>query len=129
MIKDCTLVDAFTCKQEENVVEVAKLLRDKKVRHLHVVDEDGKPLGVISVTDMNNRVVAENKDPTTTLAKDVMTSPIDVLGEEDEVKKAFEQMGQKGTYSCIIVNAEGKLTGVLTFNEAYRHLVQKHELM
>lgn len=42
------------CCQPDITVEAARLIfRDKRVRHLPVVDETGKPLGVVSIGDVN----------------------------------------------------------------------------
>lgn len=42
------------CCQPDITVEAARLIfRDKRVRHLPVVDEHGKPLGVVSIGDAN----------------------------------------------------------------------------
>jgi CBS domain-containing protein len=42
------------CCQPDITVEAARLIfRDKRVRHLPVVDENGKPLGVVSIGDAN----------------------------------------------------------------------------
>lgn len=42
------------CCQPDITVEAARLIfRDKRVRHLPVVDKQGKPLGVVSIGDAN----------------------------------------------------------------------------
>ena len=42
------------CCKPDITVEAARLIfRDKRVRHLPVVDDHGKPLGVVSIGDVN----------------------------------------------------------------------------
>ena len=39
-------------KRDENILEVIRKMRDVNVRHIPVVDEEGKPVGVISSRDV-----------------------------------------------------------------------------
>ena len=74
-IKDCDLRKVLDCDIGDSVINVAKKLKKNNERHIVVVDS-GKPLGLISTTDICNRVVAESKDLNKTKAKDIMTSPV-----------------------------------------------------
>jgi len=42
----------ITVKRDENILEVIRKMRDVNVRHMPVVDEEGKPVGVISSRDV-----------------------------------------------------------------------------
>ena len=62
LVKNCTLIKPLYCKKNTNVVEAAKILRDNQQRRIIVVDDKEHPIGIISTTDMSNKVVAGNKD-------------------------------------------------------------------
>lgn len=44
--------DPITVKPEEDIVTVIKKMHDANIRHIPVVDDDGKPLGMISARDI-----------------------------------------------------------------------------
>jgi CBS domain-containing protein len=57
------------------VKEAAVLMRDEKVGSLIIV-EDGIPIGIVTERDFLNKIVSENKVPSKTLVKEIMTSPL-----------------------------------------------------
>jgi CBS domain-containing protein len=121
MLKNCTLIEAPQCKETDTVVEVAKQLREHLIRYIYVVDENQNPQGVISLTDINNRLVAEGKDPSTTTAKDIMTSPITTFEETIDIKEAYENCVKNNIATCPVTK-EGKLVGMVTIHELLRKI-------
>ena len=124
MLRNCKLSECVICKEDDPVLEVAKILRDTGARHIFVVNENEKPLGVISTVDINNRVVAEEKNPMKMKAKDIMTAPVSAVDCDDPVEKAFLVMTEKGTYSCPVTQ-KGKIIGMVTYADAAQNLVAK----
>ena len=122
-VKEVQLDPAVSCSQNLSVVNVKKLMKDKKLRHILVVDSKNFPTGIISTVDICNRVVAEGRDPNTTTAKDIMTSPILVKNSEDDLGELYRIMMEQNLYSIPIVEA-GKIKGVLTFNSALKQLTK-----
>jgi CBS domain-containing protein len=120
-IKDCKLRKTLQCDKEDNIIDVAKKLRDDKERHV-IVTDSGKPVGIISTTDINNRVVAENRDLKKTMAKDVMTPHIMIKDSEESLAKAYFEMLKANVFSCPIVDKD-KLIGALDLKEAMNHLI------
>ncbi len=49
--------DPITVQPHEEIVEVIKKMRDAGIRHIPVVDKDGKPLGMISARDVLDLVL------------------------------------------------------------------------
>ena len=41
-----------TCRPDESVVQIMQAMTDRRFRHLPVVDDDGRPIGVISIGDV-----------------------------------------------------------------------------
>lgn len=125
-IKNCTLINPLSCKEDMNVVEVAQILRDKKQRRIIVVNENNEPIGIISTTDVNNRVVAENKNASKLKAKDIMTKPIYLTCDiNDNLNDIFKKMVEHDSFFCPVTK-DGKLYGVLTYGELIRHVRHKH---
>ena len=116
MLKECTLFEALQCKEEDTLVTVAKKLREYTVRYIYVTNAQEQPVGVISMSDMNNRVVAEGKDPTLFKAKDIMTKNIKVYDDTMDERDAYKQCVHEKLTACPVVS-KGKLVGVVTVQE------------
>jgi len=119
MIEKEHMIDAVICREEDNVLEVSQILRDTQRRHLVVLDSEDKPVGVISTIDINNRVVAEEKNSKEMKAKDIMTGDIKFISVDDTYEKAFTIMTDLGTYSIPVVS-HGKMLGLLEFTRAFK---------
>ncbi len=118
------IIDAVICRESETVLEVSRILRDTQRRHLIVVDNHDRPVGIISTVDINNRVVSEEKSPAKLKAQDIMTKNIKTVSVEDSYEHAFQIMAKLGTHS-IPVTRNGKLIGMLEFSSAFRQRVRQ----
>ena len=120
-IKECELIEAITVKEEENITEVAKKLRGTVIRHLFVVDANEKPTGIVSIVDINNRVVAEGKNLAEVKAKDIMSSPIDLIDVEDDVEETAKAMIEKNRAINAVVK-DNKIIGIITLDRLIKKL-------
>lgn len=125
MISKCTLIEPFYCKEDDTVVEVAKKLRGSTIRQIFVVDGKNYPIGLISTTDINNRVVAEGKDPKKIKAKEIMSKTVDVFKKDEEIAKVYKEMRDHKRLMSAIIDEKKKFIGMLTIGEALNCLAQK----
>lgn len=121
--KDLTLERAHTVAPSATVIEIAKLLRDNKMRHVHVVGTKG-PQGIVSITDINAKVVAEGKDPKKLTAKDIMTTPVHTVKHDEDARCAYYKMVEHGMLSLPVVE-KNKVVGVLSINEAMKEMMRQ----
>ncbi len=57
LVSDIMTKDVFTVTPESNVGDCMAMMTDKRIRHLPVVDEAGKLVGVISIGDVVSAVI------------------------------------------------------------------------
>jgi len=119
MINKEHLIDAVICREKDTILGVSRIIRDTQRRHLLVLDNKDFPIGIISTVDINNRVLAEEKDPKQTKAEEIMTRDIKIVSIEDSYEKAFKIMAELGTPSIPVLN-NGKLFGLLEFNQSFK---------
>lgn len=119
MIKREHLTHAIIARENDTVLEVSRILRDTRSRHLLVLDSKDYPVGVISTVDLNNRVLSEEKNPRTIHAKDIMTKTIKVIDTDSTYHNAYTIMSELGTYSIPVVH-NNKLLGILEFSMAFK---------
>ena len=123
MIEKEKLNDAVICKEDDSVLEVARIMRDTQTRHIIVIDKNLKPSGIISAFDINNRVVAEEKNAKEIKAEDIMTKPIQSIDIDIDYNEAYQKMIDLGIYT-IPVTDKGKLVGILDFNFLFKKLCE-----
>jgi len=120
-VKDCVLIEPYTCNEEESVMDVSKKLRATTLRHIFVVNSQFYPTGIISVIDINNRVVAEGKDAKTVKAKEIMSKPVEIVQLTDDAETISKKMMEKQRVMNAVVK-DGKMVGIITLNQLLRRL-------
>ena len=125
-IKSCNLVKAVTVDENASVVEVAKKLSEFQERRVFVVNKKYFPIGIISLVDINDRVVARGKDIKKTKARDVMSYPIHLVFDiNTNAEEVLKRMIMKDNYYVPVVE-KGKLKGLLTYSGLTRVLNKRN---
>lgn len=105
-----TPVDSIEASQP--VAEAARRMREEVIRRLMVTD-NGKPVGVISVSDIVARI-SENKVPSRGTVGDVMSDAYLVCRDKTPVVAVARAMTSASWRSVVVVNAEGSPLGVVS---------------
>lgn len=92
--------------------EAAKRMNREVIRRLLVTD-NGKPVGVISVSDIVSRI-GESEPPSRAAVGDVMSDAMLVCRDKTPVPSAARAMTSAGWRSVLVVNSEGKPLGVVS---------------
>ncbi|RVU22969.1 CBS domain-containing protein [Streptomyces antnestii] len=91
--------------------EIARLLDEFDITAVPVVDEDERPVGVVSEADLLHRREAAGGAIT---AADIMTSPAITASPEWSVVRATRVMGRHSVKRLPVVDATGRLVGILS---------------
>ena len=86
---------------------------DKKDIHRMLIMEAGKPVGILSISDLVAGIAAQEPLHRETVG-DVTSKTFLVCREDTPIISAARTMTQAGWRSVIVVNAHGKLQGVIT---------------
>jgi CBS domain-containing protein len=116
-IKDFCTKNVVTARGDETVADAAKMMRDKNVGTIVVVDRQAVPIGMITDRDVAINVAAEGKNPASTRIKEVMSEDLIVLNEERGVFEAVKTMCEQGVRRVPIVDGEGRLSGILSLDD------------
>jgi CBS domain-containing protein len=109
--------DYVTLSEDTLVGEAAKVMRDKDVLSVIVTSKNSnEPIGIVTERDILYRVVAENKDPFKVTLKNVMSSPLITIAEEESVRDAVALMRSKNIRRLAVKKAGGSndITGIIT---------------
>jgi CBS domain-containing protein len=115
-IQDIMTPDPYVCDPETPVSEVAAKMRDLEVGMIPVCD--GKKLrGTVTDRDIVLRAVADELDPTMTVADEVMSSEIISCFEDEEVGRAAELMERNQIRRLPVLNRSKQLVGIISLGD------------
>ena len=99
------------------VAEAIDMMREKAISSL-VIDRrhEGDEYGLLVVTDIAERVVAEDRAPERTNVYEVMTKPVLTVDCEMDIKYAIRLLAQFGI-SRALVTRDGTLAGLVTMRD------------
>ncbi len=111
-------------------------MRRHRIRHLPVVDKDGRLMGIISDRDLRRPDWVDEAvdiEHVYTLddslsVRDLMTTNLLTVRTSDSVDKAAKLFLEHGFGALPVLNKQGSLVGVLSSQDLLRALVQLMEL-
>lgn len=106
-----------TTSRGDTVLAAARRMLEQEVGTLVVTDGEGQPEGIVTDRDIVVRCVAEELDPTKTRVSDVMTSDVHTVNENQAVEVALEIMADKEVRRLVVVNAAGRVSGIISLDD------------
>ncbi len=106
------------------VLDAAKYMTDMNVGSVIVVDDD-KPSGILTDRDIVTKVLSQDKDPKTTRIRDIMTSPAVTISEDKDIVDVTRLMSSHKIRRFPVVDANGKIIGVITLDDVLVFLGQE----
>ncbi len=112
---------------DELVRVAARRMKDADVGTLIIVDDERKPLGVLTDRDVTLGCVAEGRDPETTRVAAVMTAPATCVSESTPIEDALARMAGIPARRLVVTDEEGHLAGILALDDVLELLVEETE--
>lgn len=116
-IEEYSTKHVITALESQTVFDTTKQMRDKNVGSVVVLDSEKRPIGMVTDRDIAVKIVAEGKDPKSTLLKAFMSQDMVVLSQEKGVFETTKIMSEKGFRRIPIVDSEGKLAGIVSSDD------------
>jgi CBS domain-containing protein len=107
--------EMFSVEQDETVAGVARKMAALRIGAILVLDR-GRLRGIFSERDLMTRVVVEDRNPASTLVKEVMTSELATIEDRATVEDAVELMHR---FKCrhLPVLCDGEVTGIISMRD------------
>ncbi len=118
LVKNIMTKSVVQVNHDKNVQEAAKIMIDRRVGSIIVV-KNKNPIGIITETDINKKIVALGKDPKKIKAEDIMSSPIAFSTPDEDISAAVEKMKRHKVKRIPVVD-EGKIVGIVTDTDIAR---------
>jgi CBS domain-containing protein len=102
-------VDASSC-------DLADCMARYAVGCVVIVEEDGRPVGIVTDRDLTCRVVARGLDPEKTRAREIMSQPLVTAGPADPLETVVERMRTAGVRRIPVVR-DDRLAGLVAVDD------------
>ena len=133
LIKDFMIMPPIILKYNEKFSKVEAILREKQIKHLPILDENGRLGGLITLSDLyrtcsprknveDGTFVYDHAQLDGFILKNVMTKDPFALKPDNTLKEALEVM-VRGGFGCIpIVDDDRRIVGIITQTDMIRIL-------
>jgi CBS domain-containing protein len=126
------LVDSIMRKKPEPVdpemtVRHAAAMIAKRSDECLIVERDGIVVGIVTSTDMIEKVIAVGADPAKVYVRDIMSTPAITVNATATIAQAAEIMSEYGVRKLPVIDRSGALAGVITSLELARWLAKMND--
>ena len=112
MVRDVMAKNVKTVKTDDTVHAAVKKMNKFDIGSV-IVTASGRPVGIITETNIMRRIVGPRMDPATIWAKDIMTGPLITIDPNADLTEAAKLMA-KNNINRLPVMDGNKLVGLLS---------------
>lgn len=112
IIRDIMAMNLKTVKPDDTVHAAVKKMNKFDIGSVIVVSS-GRPIGIITETNILRRIVEPRMDPATVWVKDIMTSPLTTIDENSAIEEAAKVMAEKKINRIPVMKGD-KLVGLIS---------------
>lgn len=124
-VEDLARKDPIAATRKASIGEVASLMREHKVGSV-VIEEDGRPVGIVTDRDITVQLTAEGRDPEHVTAEEVMTEDPVTIDRGAGVLDLVETMAEHSVRRIPVVDGE-ELYGIITLDDLDRLLSDEQQ--
>jgi CBS domain-containing protein len=109
----------ITLNEDNTVTEGVKLMRNSDTSSIIITNKSTQqPTGVVTERDILYRVIGEDKNPSETTLKSIMSHPLISINDKASIKEAICIMRNKHVRRVLVKKADGVISGITTLRSA-----------
>lgn len=112
--------EVYSISDETTVHDAARYIRERQVRAVGVCDDEGVLIGVVSHSDISDKVAADNKCPAWMRVSEIMTRQLVTATLETSIEDCLRLMDQHGIFHLLIVDAQKGFRGMISVTDLLR---------
>lgn len=116
--------DLLYVHPDDNARVAARVMIDRKVSSILIVDTEGQLVGIVTERDFTRCFAVQGVNPDKTTASDVMTLSPDTLSPNDSARDALELMELRGYRHLPVVDEKNRPVGIVSMRDLYATLVE-----
>ncbi|MEZ4452859.1 MAG: CBS domain-containing protein [Nannocystaceae bacterium] len=127
LIADIMIASVVTARPNDTVRRALGILEDLDIRHLPVIDDEGRVVGVVSDRDLReywrslDEPAAGAVDPLETPLAEVMSADVVTVDSQEEVSAAIDAMIEYRIGAVPVLDrSTGELVGIISYVDLLR---------
>jgi CBS domain-containing protein len=118
-VDEIMTTDVFTLPATATVAGAIRVMAERSIRHIPIVDSEGNMEGLVTrhdvmdVMDSTLRQTKARRDPATIALEEIMTRDVVTVEEGANLRRAALFL-EEHKFSCLPVMSEGRLSGIVT---------------
>ena len=112
--------EVYSVTEDMTVYDAARYLREKQVRAVGVLKPGGRLVGVVSQSDISDKVAAENKCPAWMRVSEVMTPNPITVPPATHLDECVRLMEKNGIYHLPVIDESQTYRGMISAQDLLR---------
>lgn len=109
--------NVFSILPDMTVHEAARYLRDHEIRSVAVVDPAGGLVGVVSQSDISDKVAAENKCPAWMRVSEIMSTHLIAVRPDESLHDCLRLMEENGIFHLLVLDDRRTYRGMVSVRD------------
>jgi CBS domain-containing protein len=110
----------FSVAETSTVHETARYLRDNQIRAVGVLNAQGRLIGIVSQSDVSDKVAAENKCPAWMRLPEIMSTNLVLVKPATALDECLWLMEKHKIFHLPVVDDEGGYHGLISVQDLLR---------
>ena len=122
-----TRTEVFSISDSATVHDAARYLRDQKVRAVGVRDSGGALVGIVSQSDISEKVAAENKCPAWMRVSEIMSTNLVTIAPEASLEDCLRLMEKHRIFHLLVVDPGAGFRGLVSAKDLLKVIASDHK--
>ncbi|MDW0279985.1 MAG: CBS domain-containing protein [Nitrososphaeraceae archaeon] len=108
LVRDLMRKNPYTVAESASIQDTARIMNDKKVSSLVILDEDNNPVGLVTERDVVRKVCINDLPTNRVTNKEIMSSPLITIDSESSATTATDLMLKNNVRHLLVIDNESK---------------------
>jgi CBS domain-containing protein len=105
---------------DSSVSYALTLMRRRRIHSLVVdLSEQAPTYGIITTTDIRDKIIAEGRKPSELTVRDIMSAPVFTASPDWTLQEASKKMQQFNIHHMPVANPDGSLVGIISVTDIF----------
>jgi len=120
LVQDIMSSPIVTVEQEDTAAHALTIMRRKNIHSVLVVPpKPGEPYGIITSTDVRDKIAALERDPRNVKCRELMSSPVALAQPTWTIRQASIRMSELKVHHLPVADDLGKLIGLISATDIF----------
>ena len=119
-IGDIMTKSVVTLPKGAKISAAAKLMAERSISCIVIVDDRNKPIGIVTERDIVKRVLFANADANKVTLEDIMSSPVITTTKDTKLMVAMKKMRENSIRRLVSVDKDRELNGIVTQTDLHK---------